>query len=146
MLQTLSSRKQPSSVGPTTSWSPSRQIPLQSRAQEAQRRSKPPTYFSTRSFPSESLGLGGETPNCDLKLREMTILPQSRLKAHTSRAWQTGTCWLNTEHLIPERAIMPLGRVSGDLVSLVATKSAECTLGVFVGSRPTLPPAGAERS
>lgn len=36
MLHTLSSRKQPSSVGPTTSWSPSRQIPLQPRGRMAQ--------------------------------------------------------------------------------------------------------------
>lgn len=120
MLHTLSSRKQPSSVGPTTSWSPSRQIPLQPRRQVAQCEPSPPPPLlrSPRALllsKVESLKWGKETLNSDLEGGEMTASPQSRVQTLTANtrkgtdSWQRGNCWFDTGHLIPERASYPLG-------------------------------------
>lgn len=82
----------------------------------------------------------------------MTALPRFRvptLAAHTRKGratWHRGTCWFDTEHLIPERARYPLGfhpllwKVLRDLsFPYSEMKPVEHTLVFFLGPKTHTP-------
>lgn len=88
----------------------------------------------------------------------MTALPRFRvptLTAHTRKGratWHRGTCWFDTEHLIPERARYPLGfhpllwKVLRDLsFPYSEMKPVEHTLVFFLGPKTHTSPSVAWR-